>query len=169
MNVLLVKKAPCLQSYTFLRTGARWKRPYPIQPRASDFAPLAELEHLESLHLSVFLATDEPPYDRPDDHGSILLRLAGNRRKLRSLTWDWAMATKNLPAPGALAQLARASKALKQLTVPANLTFAHLCAVEPQIGLERLVLATGTVYLSREKSHRWLGSLWPRARIEDQS
>ncbi|KZP01278.1 hypothetical protein CALVIDRAFT_130323 [Calocera viscosa TUFC12733] len=169
MNALLVEKAASLENYCFLRTGARWKRPFPIQPRASDFAPLAELQSLENMQLCVFLATDEFPYAGMDDHTSVLLLLAHNCSKLRSLAWDWPIATANLPTPRTLAQLASVSQGLKQLTIPANLTFAHLCQTEAQPCLERLILATGTVYINRDKSHRWLSALWPQARIEDRS
>ncbi|KZT57318.1 hypothetical protein CALCODRAFT_286494 [Calocera cornea HHB12733] len=169
MNNLLVEKAPALENYSFLRTGARWKRPFPIQPVASDFAPLAELVNLKGMQLCIFLAVDEFPFEGMDDHISVLLLLARNCDKLQSLSWDWPIATPNLPTPHTLAQLARDAPGLKHLTVPANLTFAHLCPIEGQTGLERLILAPGTVYINRDKSHRWLGSLWPRAGIEDRS
>jgi len=169
MNALLVEKAPMLQHYSILRTGAQWKSPFPIQPVASDFAPLAELAVLKTLHLQVFLAADEFPYQATDDHAFVILLLIRRCSKLRYVGWDWPIATTNLPAPQTLVDLASASPELKQLTIPANLTFADLVQMQPQTCLERLVLASGSVYLNKDKSHRWLSALWPNAKIEDYS
>ncbi|EJT96788.1 hypothetical protein DACRYDRAFT_25481 [Dacryopinax primogenitus] len=109
------------------------------------------------------------PCQVADDHPAVLQLIAGQCPNLRSLIWDWPIASRNLPTAVTLAELANAAPTLRQLAIPANLTFAHRCPTTAHKGLEHLMLTSDTVYIEEERAHEWLERLYPNADISDQS